>query len=228
MRLARILDADVSALPALTVLTPVERQELRHAVTDALLAEHRTFLTRLADSSALVPVALTVKIAQNVFGPRLAALVSGFLTPNRAASLIGKIPMDLLVEQTRHLDERILPALADKVATSVQRSLATALAAERDYVTLANLLCAVPAPVLAELLAHLSDVDVLAVAAVAADPRDRSRIVDTHTNASTDSDCWTDTDVHAEAATRLATALPGLDEAAAASAIAELLTPAAN
>ena len=128
IRLARVLGTDPSALPGLAMLTPVERAAVRHVVLDSLLAEHRTLLARLADSSALVPVSLTVKIAQNVFGPRLAALVSGFLSSGRAAGLIGKVPRDLLVDQTPHLDERILPPLAAKVAASVHQDLAVALA----------------------------------------------------------------------------------------------------
>lgn len=211
IRLARALGADPSAVPGLAMLTPVERATVRHAVLDSLLAEHRTLLARLADSSALVPVSLTVKIAQNVFGPRLAALVSGFLSPARAAGLIGKVPRELLLQQTPHLDERILPPLAAKVAVSVHQDLATALAEVGDYPTLATLLSALPPTILPEVVSVLDDPARLAAAAVAADPHDRSRILDT-------SRLYHET-TRAEAVRRLVATLPDLDTVVASEAI---------
>lgn len=216
IRLARVLGADPSDLPGLAMLTPVERAAVRHVVLDSLLAQHRTLLARLADSSALVPISLTVKIAQNVFGPRLAALVSGFLSPARAAGLIGKVPRDLLVDQTPHLDERILPPLAAKVAVSVHQDLATTLAAFGDHATLATLLRALPPTILAEVLPALDDPAVLAAVALVADPRDRSRILDTSRPY--------DGAARAEAVRRLVVTLPDLDTAVATQAIDALFS----
>ncbi|WAY19776.1 hypothetical protein OF855_01165 [Mycolicibacterium fortuitum] len=210
-------------------MTVVEREGLRHAVTDGLLANHRRLLGLLADASALVPIGLIVKISKDIFGPRLSALVSGFLSPNRAASLIGKIPLDLLVEQTPHLDERIVPTLVEKVDVSVHRALCAALAKDRDYATLVAVLCAVPTTMLAVTLSDLADSDVLAVAAVAVSPHDRTRILESRLDAAGGPQprC-SDPATVADAATRLVSALPGLDIETAGAAINALLVPATN
>lgn len=108
----------------------------REQVTDRLFAGDAGRLHRVAVASRLVPLPLTVKIAQAAFGPLLCAATTGLLDPRHAVRIASKCPTSFLADITVYIDPRHAPQVIAAVPTPLAVAVAKELLARDEHVTI--------------------------------------------------------------------------------------------
>lgn len=157
LKLAHELQADPGSLDGLAVCDPGELRRLRGRVGDALHDAHRPAFQRAASATALLPTAVTAKLAQTLIGPYLAARIAAEMPADRSVKLASHLDVEFLADVCRSLD----PA---RVADTVRgmpddRVVAVGmLLLERDeHVTLGKFVDVVSATVLDDMAARITD-----------------------------------------------------------------------
>lgn len=157
LKLTHELQADPGTLDGLGVCDPGDLRRLRGLVGDALHDAHRPAFQRAASASALLPTALTARLAQTLVGPYLAARIAAEMPPDRSVKLATALEVDFLADVCLSLD----PA---RVADTVRgmpddRVLAVGLRLlERgEHVTLGKFVDVVSTTVLDDMAARITD-----------------------------------------------------------------------
>lgn len=150
-RLACLLRCEPRDVDFLCRFAAPEIRTLRLAVFDRMYADHHATYARIAAASRLLPMAVTVPLAQRMLPPRVSAGVVASLPPDQAAAMAGRMSVAYVADVTSHLS----PTLAAPVLTRLPVELITGVAAvlrERgDHTTMA------------EIVGALTDEQVLAV-----------------------------------------------------------------
>ena len=178
-KLARLLGAEPKELGYLDEVPATALRTLREQVTDRLFAGDAGRLRRVAAASKLVPVPLTVKIAQIAFGPLLCAATAGLLDPPHAVKVASRCPTDFLADITVHLDPRRAPEVIAAVPTPLVVAVAKALLARDEHVTMGRFVSYLRPETLRAAVAEIpDDADILRVAFVMEGKEKLDEIVD--------------------------------------------------
>lgn len=136
LKLARLLDVEPKQFDYLEQVPAEALRTFREQATDRLFAPDAERLRRVAAASKLVPVPVTVKVAQLAFGPLLCAAVAGLLDPPHAVKVAARCPTSFLADITIHLDPRRAPEVIAAVPTPVVVAVAKELVARDEHVTM--------------------------------------------------------------------------------------------
>lgn len=134
--LARLLGVETKDLGYLEEIPATALRTFREQATDRLFAGDAGRLHRVAAASKLVPVPLTVKIAQLAFGPVMCAATAGLLDPRHAVKVASRCPTSFLADITIHLDPRRAPEVIAAVPTPLVVAVAKELLARDEHVTM--------------------------------------------------------------------------------------------
>ena len=143
VKLARELSVDPEELAFLRDSPTDALRTFRREVVTQLDAPHRHIFKTVAAASAMVPNAISVKIATRYFGPLLCGKVATELSPERASKLIGHVPVDFLADTTSYVDPDAAAPLIRALDTEVMVPTMMELLRRKDYVTLARFLSSV-------------------------------------------------------------------------------------
>jgi hypothetical protein len=166
-KLARLLGVETKELGYLDQIPAAALRTFRTQATDQLFAGDSGRLRRVAAASKLVPVPLTVKIAQIAFGPVLCAATAGLLDPPHAVKVASKCPTTFLADITIHLDPRRAPEVIAAVPTHLVVAVAKELIARDEHVTMGRFVSYLKHDTLAASIKGIpDDADLLRVAFV--------------------------------------------------------------
>lgn len=166
-KLARLLGVEPKEIGYLEQLPSPALHTFRDQVTDRMFASDAGRLRRVAAASTLVPIPLTVKIAQLAFGPVLCAAVAGLLDPKHAVKVASKCPIQFLADITVNMDPRRAPNVIVAVPTPVVVAVAKELLARNEHVTMGRFVSYLsPSTLRASIEATPGNADLLRVAFV--------------------------------------------------------------
>jgi hypothetical protein len=166
-KLARLLGSDAKELGYLEQIPAAALRTFREQATDRLFAGDAARLRRVAAASKLLPVPMTVKIAQIAFGPVLCAATAGLLDPPHAVRVAAKCPTEFLADITVHLDPRRAAEVIAAVPTPLVVAVAKALLARDEHVTVGRFVSYLRLDTLRAAIAEIpDDADLLRVAFV--------------------------------------------------------------
>ncbi|MVU78615.1 hypothetical protein GPX89_15335 [Nocardia sp. ET3-3] len=165
VKLARELHVAPEDLAFLLDSDPTAVRRVRQGMYRALDARYRPVFEGLAKVSGLIPNSLAIAIATRFFGPVLCGMVASSLSPDRAAALIGHVPLDFLADVAPYVDPEAATPIVRRFDTEVMVPVLRELLRRKDHVTLARFLVAASdAQLLAVLPAIESGEDMLMVA----------------------------------------------------------------
>ncbi len=144
VKLARILDTDVSNVEYLSYMEAKRLRALREGITDALFEKFRSSFTGFARLSSFLPLTISAKISERVLGPTLSGRIAGEMPPERAIDMAGKLSDTFLAETCLQLDPvRARPIIA---GFPVDRAVAiTRILLERkEYITMGRFVDVLP------------------------------------------------------------------------------------
>jgi hypothetical protein len=166
-KLARLLGVEPKELGYLDQLPAPALRTFREQTTDRLFAADAGRLHRVAAASRLVPVPLTVKIAQLAFGPVLCAATAGLLEPRHAVRVASKCPTSFLADIAISLDPRRAADVIAAVPTPLVVSVAEELLRRDEHVTMGRFVSYLRHETLRAAVPQISDdADLLRVAFV--------------------------------------------------------------
>ncbi|HEV7647028.1 MAG TPA: hypothetical protein VGP26_02590 [Actinophytocola sp.] len=157
VKLARALGTTQDEIAFTTPLGAAGIRLLRERVVGALYDEHRAAFRRVAAITRTLPMPVNVRITLRAFPPLLAARVAGEMTPERAAELANRLPVEYLAESCVHLDPRRAAPLISRLDPDRVLAVVVELVDRDDFVTLGRLLDAASEKLLAHLAAAISD-----------------------------------------------------------------------
>lgn len=162
-KLARVLDCPPGQINELQALSVEQLRTLREQISAALFDEHAEVFRRLAESSKLLPVAISAKLSKSVFGPLFSARISGLLPVDRAVAIARKLPVDFLADLTLHMDPRSARPLLRQMPMDLILASAEVLAERGEYVTMARFVDALTLDAVLEVSEQLSDEQLLQI-----------------------------------------------------------------
>jgi hypothetical protein len=167
VKLARLLDTEPKELNYLEQIPAPALRTFREQATDRLFAGDAERLRRVAGASKLVPIPITVKVAQLAFGPLLCSAIAGLLDPPHAVKVAARCPTHFLADITIYLDPRRAPEVIAAVPTHVVVAVAKELVARDEHVTMGRFVSYLkPETLRASVAAMPDDADLLKVAFV--------------------------------------------------------------
>lgn len=172
-KISRELQVSAEALDGLTPLAPGDLRHLRGLVADALHEAHRPAFSRAASASALLPTALTARLAQSLIGPYLAARIAAEMPADRAVKLAGHLDVAFLADVCMSLDPARVAATVRGLAEERVLAVGMELLHRGEYVTLGRFVDLVPPGVLDEMTRRVTDPDALLQIATAVEARHR-------------------------------------------------------
>ncbi len=140
VKLARALGTTVDEVAFAATLPHEDIRDLRERVVAALYDEHRAAFRRVVTIARVLPTAVNVRITLRAFSPLLAARVAGEMTPDRAAELADRMPVEYLAEACVHLDPRRAGPLVRRIRPERALDVVTELIAREEFITLGRLL----------------------------------------------------------------------------------------
>jgi len=156
-KLAHELQAPVDALDGLDVVAAGDLRRLRAMVGDALHDGHRAAFQRAAGASALLPTALTAKLAQSLIGPYLAARIAAEMPPDRSVRLAGHLDVDFLADVCVSLDPARVADTVRGLPDDRVVEVGLRLLDRREYVTLGKFVDLVRPGVLDRMATRIDD-----------------------------------------------------------------------
>ena len=142
-RLASELGVEQGELAYLLENDPAELRALRTITEAALFARHEQRMRLLAQGNALLPTAVSAKIAEKALGPALCARVAAVMEPEAAAKMVSHLSPEFLEQLAVRLDpQRGRPIIALLPEETIL-DIAARLIAHRELVTVAGLAGAV-------------------------------------------------------------------------------------
>lgn len=165
MKLARELHTAPADLGFLLESDPVAIRRVRQAMYRSLDAPHRPMLRLVAKVSGMVPNTLAIAIATRFFGPMLCGMVASSLSPERAVSLIGQVPVEFLADVAQYVDPEAATPIVRRFDVDVLVPVLREMLRRKDYVTLARFVVAASEEQLVEIVPYLdSGAELLMVA----------------------------------------------------------------
>jgi hypothetical protein len=167
VKLGRLLEVEAGALGFLERVEATEIRELRRLATDSMFDADREVLTRLAAASKTLPSGLVAAISQRAFGPLLAARVTGFMDPRRAADVGKHLAPSFLADICVQLDPRRAKEIIPRMDVDTVVAVTEELLDRADFVTLGRFVGSMPLDALGAVLDVTEDDELLRVCAVA-------------------------------------------------------------
>jgi hypothetical protein len=140
VKLARALGTTTEGVAFAAVLPHEDIRRVRERVVATLYDEHRAAYQRVAAITRVLPTAVNVRITLRAFPPLLAARVAGEMTPDRAAELANRMPVEYLAEACVHLDPRRAGPLVQRIRPERVLGVVMELIDRREFLTLGRLL----------------------------------------------------------------------------------------
>ncbi|WP_433594449.1 hypothetical protein [Nocardia sp. CA-145437] len=163
-KLARVLGLDdPTDLDFLVDLPPAALREYRERVTDLLFDRDAQRMKAIATASAIVPVAISSKIAERAFGPILCAAVASAVEPRRAVDIAKNLTPAFLAEAAVQLDPRRTAAIIAAVPATMVADVARQLLSRGDHITMGRFVHVIPEPALRAAAPVMSDPDLLRI-----------------------------------------------------------------
>lgn len=156
VKLARALGTTTDGVAFAAVLPYEDIRRVRERAVATLYDEHRAAFQRVAAITRVLPTAVNVRIALRAFSPLLAARVAGEMTPDRAAELADRMPVEYLAEACVHLDPRRAEPLVRRIRPERVLSVVTELIERGEFITLGRLLDAATERVIHDVAATVS------------------------------------------------------------------------
>lgn len=172
-KLARLLDVAPKELAYLEDVPAGALAEFREQVTDRLFSGDAARLKRVAASSKLLPIPLTVKIAQLAFGPMLCAATSGLIEPDRAAKISARVPIPFLGDIATMMDPRRASDVIAAVPAHVVAQVGRHLIDRDEHVTMGRFVSFLPRETLRAALEQIPDDAALLRVAFVIEGKDR-------------------------------------------------------
>lgn len=166
-RLERLLDVDAGALAFLEGVEAAEIRELRRLASDAQFDVDREQLTRLAAASKLLPSGLVAAISKRAFGPLLAARITGFMDPARAADVGRHLDRSFLADICVQLDPRRAKEIIPRMDVDTVVAITEELLDRGDFATMGRFVGSMPVDVLGAVLEITEGDELLKVCAAA-------------------------------------------------------------
>lgn len=176
LKLARLLQRNPDQLTYLQQVPFDDLCRLREQVTETLFTQHEAVLRRLAAASRLLPVSLVASLAENTFGPVLAARIAGLLDAERADEVGANLPTAFVADIATELDPRRAHAVIARIPAERIRLVTKELARRKEYVTMGRFVGHLDDEALAGAINELSDDDLLETFVVMEDPPDLERL----------------------------------------------------
>lgn len=140
VKLARALGTTTDEVAFAATLPHEDIRRVRERVVATLYDEHRAAFRRVATIAGALPTAVNVRITLRAFSPLLAARIAGEMTPERAAGLADRMPVEYLAEACVHLDPRRAGPLVAHMQPERVLDVVTELIAREEFITLGRLL----------------------------------------------------------------------------------------
>jgi hypothetical protein len=163
-KLARALGTTPDGVAFARSLPHDDIRRLRERVVTVLYDEHQAAFRRVAAITRLLPASLNVRIALRAFSPLLAARVAGEMTPDRAAEIVNRMPIEYLAEGCLHLDPRRAGPLIARIDPDRAVAVVLELVARGEYIVLGRLLDAATDVIIREVAARISSEALLRIA----------------------------------------------------------------
>lgn len=176
-KLCRVLDCSADELAGLDALSVEQLRTLREQISAALFDEHADVFRRLAESSKLLPTAISAKLSKSVFGPLFSARISGLLPVDRAVAIARKLPVEFLADLTMHMDPRSAKPLLREMPIDLIIASAEELAEREEYVTMARFVDALRLDAVLEVSERLSDEQLLRIGFYVENPASLTSII---------------------------------------------------
>jgi hypothetical protein len=156
-KLARLLGVEAKELSYLDEIPSTALTAFRAQATDRLFAGDADRLRRVAGASRLVPVPLTVKIAQIAFGPLLCAATAGLLDPKHAVKVASSVPVPFLADIAVYLDPRRAADVIAAVPSPLVVKVAKVLIERGEHVTIGRFVSFLPTATLRAAVPEIAD-----------------------------------------------------------------------
>ena len=156
VKLARALSTTTDGVAFAAALPHQDIRRVRERVVATLYDEHRAAFQRVAAITRVLPTAVNVRIALRAFPPLLAARVAGEMTPDRAAELADRMPVEYLAEACVHLDPRRAGPLVRRVRPDRVLAVVVELVDRGEFITLGRMLDAATETVVRDVAATVS------------------------------------------------------------------------
>ncbi len=156
-KLRRVLGAPGDPLTDFEGLDFRALRQVREAISDALFANTRPTLERVAASSKLLPAALVAKLGQRSMGPMLCARITALLAPERAAAIAAHMETSFLAEVALELDPRSAGDVIARLDVARVVEIALLLSERSEFVTMGRLVDALSLDAIAAVVARLRD-----------------------------------------------------------------------
>ena len=176
LKLARLLEREPGSLSFLERVPLEELRRLREQVTEALFTHHEAALQRLAAASRLLPVSLVASLAENTFGPVLAARIAGLLEPERADQVGASLPTPFVADIAVELDPRRASAVISRIPPARIEAVTRELARRGEYVTMGRFVGHLGDEALAAAINALNDEELIETFVVMEDPPELERL----------------------------------------------------
>lgn len=173
LKLTRELQAEPGTLDGLAVCDPGDLRRLRGLVGDALLDAHRPAFQRAASASALLPTALTARLAQTLIGPYLAARIAAEMPADRSVKLTSHLDVDFLADVCLSLDPARVADTVRGMPDDRVVEVGMRLLDRGEHVTLGKFVDVVHPSVLDDMAGRITDPDALLRIATAIEARHR-------------------------------------------------------
>jgi hypothetical protein len=156
-KLARLLGVETKELAYLEAIPSGALATFRAQATDRLFAGDADRLRRVAAASKLVPVPMTVKIAQAAFGPLLCAATAGLLDPRHAVKVASSVPVPFLADIAIDLDPRRSAEVIAAVPAPIVVKVAKELISRGEHVTMGRFVSFLPTDTLRAAVPQIED-----------------------------------------------------------------------
>lgn len=156
-KLARLLGIEVTEIEYLDRIPAADLRTFRDQVTDRLFAGDAGRLGRVAAASKLVPVPLTVKVAQIAFDPLLCAATASQLDPRHAVRVASRCPTTFLADIAITLDPRRAADVIAAVPTPLVVAVAKELITRDEHVTIGRFVSYLPPETLRAAVPEIAD-----------------------------------------------------------------------
>lgn len=173
VKLTRELQADPGVLAGLAQLPTDDVRHLRRLAGDALHDAHRAAFQRAAAASAILPVAVTARLAQTLIGPYLAARIAAEMPTDRAVRLAAHLDDEFLADVCLSLDPIRVADTVRGLPDDRVVAVGMVLLARGEYVTLGKFVEVVRPEVLDRVAEAIDDPTALLTIAAAIEARHR-------------------------------------------------------
>jgi hypothetical protein len=178
LKLARVLRTDPARLAALEPAGAEDVRRLREQIADALFEADRARFERSVALAGYLPAAITAQLAQHVLGAPLGARAAALLDPQRAADLASRLSSDFLADVAVSLDTRKIARLLGTLPADLVADVAAELGRREEWIAMGAIVSHLSPLALDAALAVLDDGALLQTAFMVEEPGHLAEVLD--------------------------------------------------